>query len=133
VSCLLMALPRPATQIGGSPPRSWRGCGPRSTNNIEFQCCLLWIAPWSFSILQRTLLVARVALLRVAPELPRVRLQMAALLGWALLGTWGPIAGRLGVTRDRVSVPTLERARFVFGRVWRKLEYQIDMIPRDTA
>ena len=26
-----------------------------------------------------------------------------------------------------------ERARFAFGRVWRKLEYQIDMIPRDTA
>jgi len=49
--------------------------------------------------------VALVALLKVEPVVPRVRVQMAALPGRALLGTWGPIAGRLVVTRDLVSVP----------------------------
>jgi len=43
---------------------------------------------------------------KVAPVVPRVRLQMAARPGRALLGTWGPIAGRLRVTWDRVPVPS---------------------------
>jgi len=50
--------------------------------------------------------VARVALLKVTPVVPGVRLQMAARPGRALLQTWGPMAGRLGVNRDRVSVPS---------------------------